>query len=321
MGRYLGLKKEGTYGDAEAGASTRYEDTIGSITPNPNWIVPEPVSQRGFQKRALGLYRSRGTIGDFDVTPNGIIGDLLLGVLGGIDTATPSSGVKTHTFKPAKLIPSFTARMGVELMERVIPGLLVDALTLRFEAGEAVKCSADVVSGFPETKNDINESFTIDTLQPITQKDEVVNVTWDGDAEAGVYISSLELRIENNIPFDRGDLSGRTFSKLRVGQRVVSGTLTAYFDNQDLYDKFIVGDEFSFLVTVGQQILKEANEDPAFHYIIGAQASNCQYMEDSTPNLQTQNEPLMVNAPFRCFNAGIDTNEIEAILQNDIDSY
>jgi len=317
--RYIGLKKEDDYGDAEAGVSTRYEDAVCSIQPNPNWIIPEPVAQRAYQKRIMGLYRTQGNVGDFSVTPEGIIGELLMGVLGDEGTpANPETGVYTHTFQPADTIPSYTARIGVEQIERVLAGCLVESLTLKWAAGQSVKANATIYNGFAEESTTIAESITLDTLQPITQIDDLVNITWNDDSDYGVYISALDVTIKNNIPFSIGDLLGRTFSQIRTGQRKITGNLTAYFDNTDVYDDFIVGTPFSFLIATSGSLIGESE---TYYYTVGLQAADCQYLRDAAPNPQPQSEPLAVNAPFQCFASDIGEYEIEGLLQNSVASY
>jgi hypothetical protein len=314
--RYIGLKKESEYGSAEAGASTRYEDATCNIQPRLNWNFPPPVAQRAYQKRVKGLYRAQGPINSFPVTPEGIIGDLLLGVLGDETPTNPETGVYLHTFQPADTIPSYTARIGVEQAERVLPGCLVEELTLRWEAGQPVKANALIYSGWEETSTTIAESITIDTLQPITQIDDLVALTWNGDVTYGVYMSALEFTIKNNIPFNTGDLLGRSFRTIRVGQRDVTGRLTAYFDNTDVYDDFMAGTSFSFLIKTESSLAGATKR----HYI-GMQAADCQYTDDAAANPQPQNEPLALNAQFRCLASDLGNYEIEALLQNTITAY
>jgi len=317
--RYIGFRKEGEYGTAETDPSIRYEDTPNSIQPNLNWMIPEPVAKRAYQKRATGLYRAQGPIGDFDVTPEGIIGDLLMGVFGSEETPlNPETDVYTHEFVPADTIPSYTVRVGGEIEERVLPGCLIEELTLKYKAGAFLKANATVYSGFPETPDTIVAAPTIDTIQPFTQIDDLVNFIVGTDTTAEGKLSELTLTIKNNIPFSEGDLSGNTFSQIRVGQRTVTGTMTVAFDNDDVYDDFIAGTAFDLTATLQGALIGESE---TYRNLLRVKLFNCQYLRDGTPPIRTQNEILKINAPFQAFyNAG-EAREVEAFLQNSITAY
>jgi len=147
--RYVGLGKETTYGIAAE--ATRYLEAIASIKPDQNWVIPSPIASRAFRKCNLGPYRARGNIGDFPVEPENI-GELLLGVFGSDIVTNPYTGVYLHTFSPADILPSFTIRKGVEITERVLPGGLTEALTVKFAHDKDIMANAEVFSGFVETK-------------------------------------------------------------------------------------------------------------------------------------------------------------------------
>ena len=144
--RYIGVGKESVYGDAVA--ATRFEDAICSILPDQNWLIPTPVAKRAYDKRARGLNRTQGNIGDFDVVAEGIIGELMLGCIGDVNTTNPYAGVYLHEFDPVDTIPSYTLRLGVEQTQRILPGCLVEQLTWKYSAGQFMKVNALIFSGF-----------------------------------------------------------------------------------------------------------------------------------------------------------------------------
>ncbi len=316
--RYFGLKKEDEYGTIETDPSTRYEDTETKIQADPNWILAEPVATRAYKKRAQGLYRAQGNVGDFQVTPNGIIGDLMLAVFGSETPTNNETGVYTHVFSPADTIPSYTGRIGAELIERVLPGLLCEELTLKWNAGQPVTASALLYSGFAEESDTIVAAPTIDTLQPFTQIDDLVNLTWNGDSTRAAAVSSLDVTIKNNIPFNLGDLSGNTFSKIRVGQRTVTGNVTAYFDDTDDYDLFVAGTAFDFTLATATTFIGASE---TYRNTIGLNVYDCQFMRNAAPDVKSQSEPLVINAPFQAFYDSGASKEVSGLLRNSIAAY
>jgi len=311
MTRYVGLGKETTYGVGVA--ATRYAEAVASIKPDHGWIIPPPIASRAFRKRNLGPYRARGTIGDFPVEPENIIGELLLGVFGSVTTTEPTVGVKLHTFAPADTLPSYTCRIGVEQTERVLPGGLIEALTVKFTHGRDIQANAELLSGFVESKAAI-ATPTISPLQALNMFEASSVLTIGGTAKRDI-IYDLEITVKNNIPFDRGALDGRTFSKKRVGQRDVTGRISAFFDDTSEYDRFIGGHEFTLIVRADGPVITGT-----YKYYLGFELRKCAYT-GGVPDVKPQSEPLVIDAPFQAlFDAGFGA-EAKATLQNTIASY
>ncbi|HLE74923.1 MAG TPA: phage tail tube protein [Candidatus Bathyarchaeia archaeon] len=311
--RYVGLGKETTYGTAVA--ATRYGETIASLKPDQNWKIPKPVAYRAFMKKYLGPYRARGAIGDFAVEPENLIGELLLGVFGSVATTNPSTGVYLHTFTPADTLPSYTIRQGSEQTERILPGGLVDALTVHFAHDEVIKAKADVLSGFVETKASLGTP-TFTALQALSMQEASSVLTIAGATKRST-IYDLEVSVKNNIPFDKGTLDGRTFSKKLVGMREVTGKLSAYFDSTDEYDKFIAGTEFTLIIQADGPIISGA-----YKYFLAFELRKCVF-KGAVPDLKAWDEPLVVDAPFQAFydtNGGFNA-EAKAKLENAITAY
>jgi hypothetical protein len=268
-------------------------------------------------KRSLGPYRARGSIGDFPAEPENIVGELLYGVFGSVSSAQQGgTSAYLHTFSPADSLPSYTVRIGVEQTERVLPGCLIEALTVKFKHDDVVKAYAEVLSGFPETKASIG-SPTLSSLQAFDMTDTSAVLTIGGVSKRSV-VYDLEVTVKNNIPFDRGALDGRTFSVKRYGQREVTGKLSAYFDDTAEYDRFIAGSEFNLAITaVGAEIAG------GYKYQLGFELRKCVYLRDAAPEVKVQNEPLVIDAPFQAFydSTGGFNAEAKATLQNTVTSY
>jgi len=315
MVRYVGIGKETVYGTAVA--ASRYAEAITSIKPDQGWVIPAPVASRAFRKRNVGQYRARGNIGDFPVEPETIIGELLLGVFGSVSSAQQGgTAAYLHTFTPADTLPSYTTRIGVEQTERILPGCLVEALTVKFAHDKDLQATAEILSGFPETKASIGTP-TISSLQALNMLDAASILTIATVSKRNL-IYDLELTIKNNIPFDRGDLSGRTFATKRVGQREITGKLSAYFDDTTEYDRFIAGNEFTLIITAQGPVIAST-----YYYKLNFELRKCIYLKDVVPDVKPQNEPLVVDAPFKAFydTTGGFNAEAKATLQNTVTAY
>jgi hypothetical protein len=314
--RYVGLGKETIF--RYGAAATRYLEAVASIKPNQNWVIPPPIASRAMRKRNLGPWRSRGTIGDFPVEPENI-GELLLGAFGSVTTTTPYSGVKLHTFTPADTLPSWALRLGVEQCERRLYGSLIESLTIKFPHDKDLMANAEVYSAESESRMvPAIGTPTISALQAFVTHGDVGQILNIGGTPKRDLVYDLELTIKNNIPFERGDLSGRYFSKIRTGQRQVTGKLSMYFDDMTEYDRFMAGTDFTLLVSVEGPAITGA-----YHYYIEFELRKCVYLSDSSPDVQPQNEPLVINAPFQAFydTSGGFNAEAKAKLQNTITSY
>jgi hypothetical protein len=312
--RYIGVGKE-TVAYGTLAAATRYAEAIASIKPDQGWIIPSPIASRAFRKRALGPYRARGNIGDFPVEPENIIGELLMGVFGAETPTNPYAGVYLHTFTPADVLPSYTIRVGVEQTERILAGGLVESLTVKFSHDKDIQAIAEVLSGFVETKQAI-QAPTISSLQALNMQD-ATSVLTIATANKRNLVYVAEIAIKNNIPFERGDLSGRTFATKRVGQREVSGKLSIYFDDTTEYDRFITGTEFTLIITAVGPVIAST-----YKYQLGFELRKCVYT-GGVPEVKPQNEPLAIDAPFKAFydTTGGFNAEAKATLQNAIASY
>jgi hypothetical protein len=313
--RYVAVGKE-TVAYGTPAAATRYAEAIASIKPDQGWVIPPPIASRAFRKSNLGPYRARGSIGDFPVEPENIIGELLMGAFGAETPTNPYAGVYLHTFAPADTLPSYTLRLGVEQTERILAGCLIESLTVKFPHDKDVQASAEVLSGFVETKGAIGTP-TISSLQALNMQN-AASVLTIATVNKRTLVYDLELTIKNNIPFNRGDLSGRTFATKRVGQREVTGKLSAYFDDTTEYDRFIAGTEFTLDVKAVGPIIAST-----YRYYLEFELRKCIYLSDVSPGVKPQNELLVVDAPFKAFydTTGAFNAEAKGYLENAIAAY
>lgn len=311
--RYIGMGKETTYGTAVA--ATRYGETISSLKPDQGWKIPKPVAYRAFMKKYLGPYRTRGNIGDFAVEPENLIGELLLGVFGSVASVQQDTVAYLHTFSPADTLPSHTVRVGSEQTERILPGGLIESLTVHFAHDDVINAKAEVLSGFVETKASLGTP-TFTNLQALSMQEASSILTIAGSSKRST-IYDLELTVKNNIPFDKGALDGRTFSRKLVGMREVTGKLSAYFDDATEYDRFIAGTEFALIIQADGPVISGA-----YKYFLAFELRKCIY-KAATPDLKSWDEPLVIDAPFQAFydTTGGFNAEAKAKLENTITVY
>jgi hypothetical protein len=311
--RYVGLGHETTYGTPVT--ATRYEETVADVKPDQGWIIPTPVVSRAFRKKNLGPYLAMGSIGDFGINPEGIVGDLLCGTFGSwLSQQQGGTSAWLHTFAPYDTIEPFTLRLGVEQTERILAGMLVESLSIKMPHDDDIKLSADVLSGFIETKNTIGTP-TLSTLQNLHMRDASTVFTIAGSSRKA-HLYDCEITIKNNIS-RKSNYGTRTLATQRLGNREVTGRLSAYFDDTTEYDQFIAGTEFTLIITaVGPTIVG------SYKYQLGLELRKCVFLKDAVPAIKPQSDPLVIDAPFKAFyDAGGFNGEARATLQNTITNY
>jgi hypothetical protein len=308
--RYVGLGKQ-TQFETETTIS-RYLESVADVEPDQGWIIPASIAQREQRKRNLGFFLERGTIGDFEAEPENI-GELLLGAFGSVTTTNPATGVYQHVFSPADTIPSWTLELGVDIVRRVITGMLVNKLTFRMPHDDNLKANVGVICRGPENRQTLPTPST-STLQAFVFPQLTLSL-------AGIDKASQcydgEIYIDNRIPVRSGG-GVRYMPNIRVGQRKVGGKLSLHFDDTIQYDRFLAGTEFTLLAKwIGPLI------SGSYYYQLELELRKCVYLRGVAPGPKPQDEPLVIDAPFEAFydtTAGFNA-EAKATLINTIVSY
>jgi len=313
--RYVSVGKE-TVAFGTPAAAVRFENCEEQIEPDQGWIIPEPVAGPAYDKKQLGAYRAKGVLSAFPATPCGIIGDLLNGAFGNVNSAQQGSSIAyTHSFSRGTSLPSYTVRLGVELKERINPGCLVNSLEVHFEQGKQVTVQPELLSGFVETDGNIAVP-TMDTLDAFTMFDATAVATIAGsNVRSSLYDCSL--KIENNIPFDKGDLNGRGWNTKRYGLPKVTGKLSMYFDAVTEYERFLAGTDFTLVIAASGPVIASS-----YRYGLGFELRRCTYLK-GVPHVKNQKELVVVDAPFQAFydTTGGFNDTCKATLTNTITSY
>jgi len=306
--RYVGLGKETTFGTAAS--ATRYIESVESIVPDQGWIIPTPVAQRAYRKKNLGKYRGSGNIGEVNVEPENI-GELLQAVMGnGSDNkSNPATGVYLHTFTPQDTLDGYTVRIGVEQAERILPGCLCNSLKFRFPHEDNVKAVAAILHGGAIEAKGTLGTPTLSTLQPFPVAPVTTLTIAASDKKAYVYDG--EITIDNKIP-DRDSLGSRFMPKIRQGERLVAGKISAYFDETTEYDRFLAGTEFALIVKWEGPVISGA-----YKYYLEFHLEKCVYLKDAAPHVTSISEPLVIDAPFQSFYDST-WKDITVALQNTV---
>lgn len=315
--RYVGLGCEViTFGSGEA--AQQYIRTTERIEPDQGWIIPAPIAQRAAKQKNLGPFRGRGPIGPFDVKPENI-GELLFGVLGDVATTNPDTGVYLHTFKGAESLKGYTVRCGVGFKERILPGCLFNDLTLSFTHGQNVKATSTVFG--PSTAIESHGALAtlaqsdFCNLDPfLVGGDPTNNFAKIATVDKKAYVYDGFIKIENNIPYDKGTLESRFFPSIKVGSRKVTGQISLYFTETDSYDKFLAGTEFDLDLKFNTAIITGS-----YRYYLQMILYNCVYLRNAAPHVIPMDEPLRIlDAPFQAFHETTPDSEIEVKLQNTV---
>lgn len=290
--RYIAVGKETVLGTEVA--ATRYDNQAeADIEADQGWIIPEPVDDRSYKKRNLGSFLNSGAI-NLDVCTEGIIGELLMGLFGTDTKTNPATGAYAHLFSRAAEQPSYSLRIGVDLRERLMTGMLVDALTLQFQPGQDLKAKADVLSGFVESHGSLG-SPSFSELQNLTMSNAGGFVKFSGTDKTN-KVHAAEVTLRNNFRRDARDLSGRTLSAKRAGVFSALGELTMFFEEYLEYNKFISGTEFTLLLySKGAQI-----GSTGYYHGLEVEYRKCVYKKGALP-LKKQTEGSVFKAPFQAF--------------------
>jgi len=139
----------------------------------------------------------------------------------------------------------------------MFPGQVVNTLNLTVSAGAIVTGSFDFMGGFPatglqQTTFDASSNTTpkaASTTDPFNGIGNVGTIKEGGVALSGIYLSEISFSLSNNLR-SLPALGQDTPIQISAGKCDITGTVTAYFEDESLYDKFIGGTETSMEFTL-----------------------------------------------------------------------
>lgn len=315
--RYLGIGREDSgYGNPTA--ATRYVEAVARLNPDQGWIIPDPICDPSRSKYNLGPFRVRGNVGPFDVTPDNI-GEMINAVLGNgsYSPNNQDSASRLHSWKCSNDLDSYTLHIGAEIEERILAGMLGNSLNIKAAHGEDVQANVAWVGPGSAETTDTLASLTranLTSLQPFVYHQASGNLTvGSGDKSANIF--DIELNVENNIPLERGNFNSRFMPKARRGGRVVTGKLSAFFDDDDEYDRFMTGASFLLdLKFVGPLI------GSGRYYTLRLYMPVCIYLKDAAHPVQPMDEPLALDCPFQALYDDGTYSELYIQLENQLTS-
>lgn len=193
---------------------------------------------RGTYKGEAGAFVDEGSI-DLPANPENGLGLLLLAVFGAESfNATDPDGDNTdevgeHVFTPSDTLDSLSVEVDRDTDTVRHLGAGVDALELSHTAEDMLTASADLIAQEPDGSVS-SSSPTYSDLRNFRWHD--IDLTVDGSTR-NADVTEATFSIENGITSNfRGE---RTLSKLGVGERPITATLSLDFENTDLFEKFL----------------------------------------------------------------------------------
>lgn len=289
--RYISFGDEQTYGTAVA--ATKYKDLVSeNLAFDPSYQFMSATRRRSVMKHLGGAKIVRGdVIAALAPEPDARLFYYFLG------TDTPSTletGVYQHLMTPAdSLTKSFTSRVGADILERVIPGCLINQLKVDMIASEPTVVWTASMLGATETKDTIQTSPTFSATSEFQWHQGTITIA----SGAKTYCRSLSLTMDNGMNLERmyvikatkGDQIGR----IEVGEFVVTGSLDMGVDDATEYDRFLAGADFA-LNAKFEGVLAGATQKFTFEIDL----PQIIYNKDAVPHIEKR-LPLKINAPFK----------------------
>ncbi|MEM2982820.1 MAG: phage tail tube protein [Candidatus Bathyarchaeia archaeon] len=283
--RYLGVGEESTFGTAVT--ASKYKDVVSeNLRLDKRYLFPDTVRGRTVFKKLTGPVIVRGDV--MMLLASEPDAKFFYWSLGSKSTEQLATGVYQHTITPADTIKSFTARVGAEQFERVIPGCVADALTVEAVAGEIATTTISVV-GVNESKTTIG-SPSFGTVKELGFNEATVSI----GGTSKTYVRAFRLRVNNNLAVDRMyALGSQTMNRIEVGRRVVDGSLDLQFADSSEYDRFLAGNDFALNIK-----FEGATISGGYKHTVEIDLPKVIYTSDTAP-LLTRREPIRITAPFR----------------------
>jgi len=181
-------------------------------------------------------------------------------------------------------------------------GMTPNTFNLTVSAGAIVTGSFDFMGGFPsdesagqglkDTTYEESSSGTptaATTSDPFNGIGNVGTIEEGGAALTGIYLSEISFSLSNNLR-NLPALGYDTPVDISAGKCDVTGTITAYFEDNQIYDKFMGGTDTSLEFTLTDL----ASQSMRFHF------PKVRY-ETDTANAGGQDADVMETIGFRAF--------------------
>lgn len=236
---YAGLAKESNFGGGPAPAYFMDVVSDGFSGDNQHSYDDDTTRAQGRHRGEAGPFSDEGSV-DYPVNPEGGIGLLLKSVFGAetLSTSDPdgdgTTEVGTHEFTPADDLPSLAVELALgDVATARHVGVGHDAISLEHTSEERLSGSSDFIAKEPDLSA-TKASPTYSDLRNFWYQDAAI--TFAGTDRTGdVQDVSVELA-RNLSPLFR---NSRTASKMEVGDREATATVTLDFATEEVWELFL----------------------------------------------------------------------------------
>jgi hypothetical protein len=278
---YVGIAEESSFN--EGTAPEAYADAVSEGFSSDN--QPQELSTiRGGQRYKVeaGAISDSGDL-EIPVSPEGILGYLLKGVLGQaeVTTSDPDSDstgeVGTHTFTFHESLPSYSveiARGDVDVVRHV--GAAVNELSLEHTSEERLTATPSFTASYPDD-DQTKATPTYDAHRTLQWFDGTINIAGsDRSPDIQDFSVTLANGEEHQI---RGE---RTAEKAFTGRREHSISATLDFEDTELWKQFLGAtgantpeDELADVAVNAKWASTETIEDTDMNYSLEVDAPKC----------------------------------------------
>lgn len=320
---YVGLAKESTYGTGEA-PSIFVDATSDGFSLDNAPDFQNTTRARGTYKGEAGAFSDDGSI-DLPANPENGLGLLLLGAFGAesVTSSDPDSDstdeVGEHTFSPADSLPSLSVEVDRDTDTVRHLGAGVDSLELSHTTEDMLTASVDFIAQEPDSSVS-SSSPTYSDLRNFRWND--IALTIDGNDRVA-DVQDATFTIENGLSAEiRGE---RTLSKISVGERVVTASMTLDFETTALFEQFLgeagatsPQDQLANIAIDATWTSPETVEDTSQGYELNWNMPRCTVnTHEATIN---QNDAVVEDVEFRALVDSSLGAEAEVTLTNGVTS-
>ena len=247
MTRYLGFGREQAFG--EPVSPSRFVDPLRiDVSCEKEPILRRSVASRFPLDKAPGNVVVTGEV-ELEVEPE-TIGDLLLMLLGEIETSQPDSSnaptVYEHVFTPCEIgetPPTYTLEIGSEASARRIISTILESLKLELAPGEYASATASILGQREESSSMLTPSLP--ATRPWHSGDASITIN-DAQAE----LQALSLEINNNPSTDHHVIGSRYLTRHELGELEITGSMDVKFSDRSHLDRFLNDEEASIKITL-----------------------------------------------------------------------
>lgn len=292
--------KESTWGTNPASGYTAQAITNESLDVKIDYQTIKAIRASRVPRRKVALARRAGGSVTWEADVEGILGQMLLGVLPSeatVDNGSGNGGV--HTFTPGNTVPSFSFLIDRDTTPSAtniwaFTGSKVTKLSLEAQEGATLKAVADLsCKDGAASATASSPSFT--TENPLIYHTGTFTV--DGSA---VAIKGFKLDLVGNLKDNRGKIGTNLIQEQQAGLYAVSGEIEAYFDDMTLVNKYLSGADAKIILDLTGSAVGTATRG------LTITIPTLQF-QGETPKMSGPENETMLKLPFFAYQSGSGT--------------